>query len=408
MRGCRLTLLCLLFPIMAWAQGQTISGRVVRADTKNPVQGASVFLDNSSYGTVTNGDGVFTLNNVKPGQYTFIITHIGLADDRQTILVSNEPIKLNVTMTPKAIVLREVTITTRTDWKKNFEMFKKEFIGTDDNAKYCEIMNPDILDFTYYSTQKVLIASATNFLIVENRALGYRVKFLIDTFRMDGINGIITYGGKRLFEELKGNKAEQKKWQTNRDSSYYGSEMHFFRSLYKDRLFEEGFVMHRYTRYINPARPPENVILHNIDKFKLLGRIDSANKWVEIARMSKYYHEQYYPEQSFVSQVLSKTSQPGIFAFTFPDCMCVQYTLRQDNTFYKDIYIPLNVPNYQTTILSFMDKERVCFFDMNGILVGGATLKEGTWSKSRLSQLLPVDYQPLADNSPLKSVIFKK
>jgi len=407
MRGCRLVLLCLLFPIMAWAQGQTISGRVIRSDTKNPVPGASVFLDNSSYGTVTNSEGIFTLSNVKPGQYTFIITHIGLADDRQTILVSNEPIKLNVTMTPKAIVLREVTITTRADWKKNFEMFKKEFIGTDANAKYCEIMNPDILDFTYYSTQKVLLASATNFLIVENRALGYRVKFLIDTFRMDGISQIIIYGGKRLFEELPGSKAEKKKWQTNRDSSYYGSEMHFFRSLYKDRLSEEGFVMHRYTRYINPARPPDNIIIRNIEKFSLLRRADSANKWIEIERMSKYYHEQYYPEQSFVSQVLSKTPQPGIFAFTYPDCMCVQYTLRQDNTFYKDIYLPLNVPNYQTTILSFMDKERVCFFDMNGIIVGGAVLKEGTWSKSRLSQLLPVDYQPLAEDSPHKSVVFK-
>src|SRR5471030_2366191 len=160
MRVCRLILLCLLFPIMAWAQGQTISGRVIRADTKNPVQGASVFLDNSSYGTVTNFNGEFVLQNVKPGQYNFIITHIGLADDRQTILVSNEPIRLNITMTPKAIVLREVTITTRADWRKNFEMFKKVFIGTDENAKYCEIVNPEILDFTYYSTQKVLLASA--------------------------------------------------------------------------------------------------------------------------------------------------------------------------------------------------------------------------------------------------------
>jgi hypothetical protein len=60
-----------------WAQGQTISGKVVRNDSKSSVAGANVFLSNSSYGTATNTDGTFTLNNVRPGQYTLVISHLG-------------------------------------------------------------------------------------------------------------------------------------------------------------------------------------------------------------------------------------------------------------------------------------------------------------------------------------------
>jgi len=406
MRFSWLILLCFILPVTVWAQGQTISGKVVRNDSKSSIAGANVFLSNSSYGTATNSDGTFTLNNVRPGQYTLVVSHLGYSDYIETILVAKEAIRLNIELAPKSIILRGVTITTGADWKRNFALFKKEFIGTDQNAKFCEIMNPDVLDFTYYSTQKVLLASADKFIIVENRALGYRVKFLLDTFKVDGIRGIITAGGHRVFEELNGTAAEKKKWHAARDSSYYGSSMHFFRSLYTDRLFEEGFEMHRYIRYINPMRPPDDVIIRNFERYNKVGPNDSIRKYSELGNMSKYYHERFYPEQSFVSDVLGRTTQPGIFAFTFPDCMFILYTKKEEKGNYKDIYRPLNLPNYQFSLISLPGKERALFFDMNGIVVGGSPLYEGNWSRDRLSQLLPVDYQP--NPLPVESVVFKK
>ena len=47
-----------------------------------------------------------------------------------------------------------------------------------------------------------LEAWSDDFLIMENRALGYRVKFLIDTFSNNGITGIISWQGKAVFEDL--------------------------------------------------------------------------------------------------------------------------------------------------------------------------------------------------------------
>jgi hypothetical protein len=397
MRFSWLILLCLSFPFISLAQGDVISGKITRKDSKSPIAGASVFLSNSSFGTATASDGTFVLRGVRPGQYTLVVTLIGLEDYTQTILVSKNPIQLNIDMKSRSIMLRDVQITTPTDWRKNYEKFKGQFIGADENAKSCLVMNPEILSFNYYSTQKKLEAFADNFLIVENRALGYRVKFLVRDFVFDAIAGIVSYSGQRLFEELPGTKAKKKKWAIARNFSYYGSEMHFLRSLYKDRLPEEGFEIHRYFRLPNEERPPEDVIERNVDRFIKQGKRDSANRWIEYENMSRYSHEIYYHEQLFLSQILGRSEQPGIFVLAFPDYLCVQYTKKRDNKRGKEIYLPLDVPNYETTILSYIGKQRAAFFDMNGVIITGAPLNEGTWAKSRLSQLLPVDYVPADD-----------
>jgi hypothetical protein len=77
---------------------------------------------------------------------------------------------------------RSVTIISNADWKKNYEQFKKDFIGTNDNAKFCKILNPRVLDLIYYRKTQTLEASTDEFLVMENDALGYRTKFLLNEF----------------------------------------------------------------------------------------------------------------------------------------------------------------------------------------------------------------------------------
>jgi hypothetical protein len=40
---------------------------------------------------------------------------------------------------------------------------------------------------------------------------------------------------------MKGSIARQKAWETNRSDAYYGSLMHFMRSVYRNQIVEEGF-----------------------------------------------------------------------------------------------------------------------------------------------------------------------
>lgn len=384
--------------MLALAQYGSISGKITRADSKGAVAHASVFLSNSSFGTSSNDDGNYTLNNVRPGQYTLVVTAIGYDDYIKTVLVSNQPINLDITLSTKTIQLRDVIITTPANWKTNYEKFKKEFIGSDENAKQCQVINPQILSFIYSKKKQTLEAYADDFLIVENRALGYRVKYLVKNYKSDGISGLISYSGQQLFEELPGKAVQKKKWQIKRDEAYYGSSMHFFRSLYKDRLTEEGFEAYSLIRLPNENRAPDDVIFRNIQRFKEINNYaarDSLRYWTGMDNTSRYNFNTLSSIKYMSSEICKTTDQPGIFALTFPACLYVIYTKKREETYFRDLFRPLTMPNYEVTTLSYFDDKQFTLFDMNGIVVGHGPLYEGTWTKSRLSMLLPVDYVPV-------------
>jgi hypothetical protein len=385
-----LILIFILIPFVTLAQYGIITGTVTHEG--KPLPRASVFLSNSSVGSATTEDGTYTLNGIRPGQYTLVVTILGYEEYSKPVLVGREPIKLNIELTPKPLELREVVISSSADWKKNYEAFRKDFIGIDENAKSCFVMNPHILNIVYNPTKQTLTADADEFLVVENKALGYRVKFLLKDFKSDKIANIISYEGQRLFEELPGSEAQKRKWHEKREEAYYGSAMHFYRSLYTDKLTQEGFVMYKYNRYLNPARPEEEIIRRKINIFRQKGMRDSANYWVGLANMSKYYHESLVQPPLNQFEVLVSTGQPGLYAIHFAKYLYVVYTKKRDEVFNKDIYRPLDMPNYETSVITLFEPYSV--FDMNGIIVGNAPLYEGTWAKSKLSDLLPVDYVP--------------
>ncbi|RYY35834.1 MAG: carboxypeptidase-like regulatory domain-containing protein, partial [Sphingobacteriaceae bacterium] len=121
--------------LSALAQG-TVTGKILSAVNKTALAGASVFLNNATYGATTDENGNFTMRNIKPGQYQLIVSNVGFEEHIQTIQVDNTVLNLNnIELLPRVTELRPVIITTNADWKKSYEMFKKDFIGTSDNAK---------------------------------------------------------------------------------------------------------------------------------------------------------------------------------------------------------------------------------------------------------------------------------
>jgi hypothetical protein len=385
-------ILCLFFPLATLAQNGIITGKVTRADTKGPIAVANVFLSNTTAGTSTADDGSYTLAHLKPGQYTLIVSIIGYDDYSKSIIVGNDPIKLDIELSVKTIQLRDVVITTPANWKKNYEQFVKDFIGTDENAKQCIVKNPHEVNLEYHKNQQMLEAFTNNFLIVDNLALGYRVKFLLNEFTSSKLTGIITNEGPRLFEQLPGTKKQKEEWRLKREQAYYGSAMHFYRALYTSKLDEEGFQMMKLTRMLNPNRAPEDVIQKKIKFFNDGRHRDSVMYWIGQENMSKYYRENLIRIPLSSSIVLFPTEKQGIFAVDFTDCLYVIYTKKREETDFKDLYRPLDMPNYETSIATI---SKPYFFDTNGIVFGNsAPLYEGTWSKSRLSDLLPFDYAP--------------
>ena len=376
----RFLLLLLFLPLFSLAQTTTISGKVTTSVSLTGIGKVSVFLSNSSFGTETADDGTFRLVGVKPGQYTLVASSVGFQQHTEQVLVGAEPIHLNIALKPKINQLRGVVITTEADFKRNLEIFKKQFIGEGENAKKCEIINPHVMNMIYHSRKLEMEAWSTDFLVIENKALGYRVKFLVDTFSSSGLSNITEWQGQVVFEELPGSPAQKQAWKLKREETYYGSARHFYRDLYRGTLAQDGFIMYRLHREINPK------------KFVALRQRDSALYWQEKGQMSRYYHERLFKEPLQPQEVFSNSDARGIFVLHFSDCLYVVYTRRREKTDFTDLYRPLDMENFETSVVSM--HEPYALFDMNGVVFKGLPLNEGTWSKSRIDDLLPFDYDP--------------
>ncbi|MBS1524098.1 MAG: carboxypeptidase-like regulatory domain-containing protein [Bacteroidetes bacterium] len=391
----RIILLLVFLPFLSRAQ-TVISGKVTTSGSLTPIGKVSVFLSNSSYGTETSEDGTFHLVGVKPGQYELVASSVGYQEYTESILVSSSPVTVNIKMLPKMNMLRGVVISSNADWKKNYELFRKDFIGESDNGKKCDVVNPRTMNLVYHGKSRTLEAWSTDFLVVDNRALGYRVKFLVDTFSSSGLSGIVEWQGKVVFEEMKGSEEQKKEWREKREQIYYGSQRQFFRSLYNNTLTQDGFIMYHLSREPNADRPPEAVILAKMKYFREIRfNRDSFNYWVGKENLSKYYHEHLDKTPLQPYQVFAQTSKPGLFVLSFRDCLYVIYTKRREETDFKDVYRTLDMENFETSILTLMKPYAI--FDMNGVVVQNVPLAEGSWSKDKLGELLPLDYVPGED-----------
>ena len=75
-------ILCCLTPLL---HAQTaLSGKVVSADTNEPLAGVNIRVDNSLTGCTTNGKGEFTIDNLPDGQHTLRFSYIGFTPKKYT------------------------------------------------------------------------------------------------------------------------------------------------------------------------------------------------------------------------------------------------------------------------------------------------------------------------------------
>ncbi|HZX57424.1 MAG TPA: carboxypeptidase-like regulatory domain-containing protein, partial [Mucilaginibacter sp.] len=206
-----------------------VTGRIVNQADKKPVGNVNVFLSNATIGAQTAADGTFTLTGIKPGSYQLVVSIVGFYTYQQAIKLNNDNITLpDIGIIAKTIGLKEVVIKPRKDpdRDKYFEIFRNEFLGTSELAADCRIINPSVLDFDYDEASGELKASSYDFLVIENKALGYRIKYLLTDFSRNKTGEKVQFHGSVLFENMKGTASQQHQWLKMRQEVYEGSEMH--------------------------------------------------------------------------------------------------------------------------------------------------------------------------------------
>ncbi|HTP12508.1 MAG TPA: TonB-dependent receptor, partial [Bacteroidota bacterium] len=105
-------IMCISLPLVAGSYGK-IAGRVVDAESGQPLPGVDVTIEGTTMGAATNVDGYYAILNVPPGTYTLKFGMIGYANTS----VKNVKVEIDLTTTidqklqSKALVTGEVVVT---------------------------------------------------------------------------------------------------------------------------------------------------------------------------------------------------------------------------------------------------------------------------------------------------------
>jgi len=240
-------LLPAIISLTSFAQADyAISGKVIDGDTNLPLQGASVFAENTTIGTATNNDGTFFLQ-LPGGGYSIVISFTGYQTVTRRVTsgdAGNRELVITIKKKEKSLdeFVVKATFEVANGLEKYGDFFMENFIGKTANSKQCYIKNKEALKFFYYRRANRLKILATEPLEIVNDALGYSIKYELDSFIHEYNTKLSLYTGFPLFREMQpGSKADTEKWNAARKVAYEGSILHFMRSVFQKKLHESGF-----------------------------------------------------------------------------------------------------------------------------------------------------------------------
>jgi len=385
-----LSIVC-LSPVLA--QTGLITGKVLDSSTGDPIPFANVFLSNATKGTRSNEKGEFILSTIKAGQYDLIVSFVGYKKISRHTIVNDDKHEYLIRLEKNSIELQNVVIKADPDWERNFNAFKRIFIGRTENAASCKVLNPKVVNVSYDKETSTLEASTEDFLIIENAGLGYRLKYLLNTFSWERKTGLVYYAGEVLFEDMNGGKAQTRRWMANRKKAYMGSCMHFFRSLIQNRVLEEGFIAKRLIKRPVPGRPSDSLTDAKILRFKTAAPFsddaDSLAKWLGIKNSPR--NIQILTRDTLTAEVLAKRSNiQNQYALGFRDYLYVEYKNKDAQQNSQYIYNPTVRSDRPSSLLTL--NSEYAFFDSNGIVINPKILiYEGYWNQG-IAELLPHDF----------------
>ncbi|MEO9022242.1 MAG: carboxypeptidase-like regulatory domain-containing protein [Ginsengibacter sp.] len=352
------------FTLRAQASYYIIKGKVIDKNTRAPLQGASVFAQNTTFGKASDAEGDFNIG-LPEGGYSLVITYTGY--ETETIRINHATSQndsLVIELSPEVKSLEEVTVAISNEvkdgWEKYGTFFINNFIGQSAFARQCVIKNPEVLHFYFSKKRNRLKVLAKQPLTVDNFALGYTLRFTIDSFTNEYNTKTNLFVGYPLFEEMAGTEEQQQTWEKNRASAYQGSLLQFMRSLYSQRLKENGFEV-------------QFIVKNNGEEYPIpLGNLYGALNYKKDDSTGVV---EFHPNQQEVALIYNKVKPEKIY-------------LDMDTTVKK---------NFQLSTLIF-PKDETFFIEQNGYFYDQEDLvTNGYLGFKKMGDMLPYDYDPHED-----------
>lgn len=345
-------------PLFSFVSGQgnfSVTGKVLDSATKEPLASASVFCQNTTQGTATNKEGSFYIS-LKEGGYDLIITYTGYRPQLLRISPEIKTTDLLIDLVKEEKSIEEVVIRSSNEvkdgWEKYGQFFLENFIGSTPFSAQCTLLNPEVLKFYYFRKTDKLKVMAEEPLVISNYALGYNLRYDLDSLLYHYKTEVCSYTGYCFYEEMTGSNDSLLQWKKNREKAYYGSRLHFMHSYYDSTLTENGFVL---------AELDEN----NDTKFnKIRDPYDTA----------------------YFSSVDSLEGK-DIF---YPRRISITYTKNTpENEYLKKYKLPMNIG----VQVSYVDMLDIITIKQNGYYYDQKDwINYGYWSWKNLADQVPYDY----------------
>ena len=344
----------------------SINGMV--RDNAGPLPGATVFLTGTKVITACDNEGRFHLDHISPGSYGLVAKMIGFTPQSVPVIIKSHSAQLSLVLKTNTNALKEVVIKADDNWEEHYREFKRWFLGNTPNARDCDIINPKVLFFHYDKVTQTLSASADEFLIIENKALGYRIKYLLTNFEHDNANSILRYQGYPSFADMTAKTdKEAVRRKNNRQTAYNGSIIHFMKSIYNDKVYETGFEI-----------------------YKLLNKPAPGVKYTNENRITFDDH------QVMVDSLLTTTDN-NFKTFTFKDALFVVYTKEREpavfeNSGYKiDRPAHAKFPSGQISMVNLMESS-VSIDSQGNYSPTNGLLFEGFMAYEQIADLTPLEF----------------
>ncbi len=350
----------------AFAQNITLSGRVTDDDGK-PLPFANVYLNGTTRGTITDNSGEYTLT-IPLGTVQIVASFLGYQTARQTLRLDRpQPRSFSFRLRADNRVLNSVSVRAKSKdrtWARHYKQFRRQLLG-DPFGPQCEIANSFALSFS--EDKGHLKATATEPLIIENRALGYRLFYDLQQF--DGSLRVVYYGGTSRFEEIPADTEQQaERYRRNRARAYAGSMRQLLAGLVNGTHEQNGFLV--YAEDITKPIANFNSVPLLSDAIRVTKRLAPVNPDSLIRRGKLPF------ERNLV------TNRPLIVFYTNTTSSFSPY--RDARYAYSQLTFPMGWMQFTTD---------------GWITLPNSMEAQGSLAEDRLSTLLPADWKPNADNS---------
>jgi hypothetical protein len=393
---CFLLLLCL-----AGNSQRLLKGIVVDDEKNRPISNASVFLNTTTFGTVTNSQGSFELS-IPNGKYELIVSSIGYDTYSETIITDKVPDFITIKLKVKTQVMQTVVVEPyeKDGWNKWGKFFLENFVGSSANAQSCRIKNTSVIHFRNSKKKNELTAIADEPLIIENKALGYTLQYQLESFVYNFKSRYLIYTGYPFFQPMKGNAARQKRWEKRRSEAYSGSMMHFMRAVYRNKLAEENFEVRSLQKIPNTERQRVKAAYSTNQH-----RVTTSEGTIALTAINKdtaNYYDRILAQEDFKdvigkNLIVGDSIAYGVDSTTaglyFKDYLLVIYKNKLAPLEYRQLY-----PKSSTAMMSqiVLINQIPVGIEANGSYYNPVDLMStGYWAWSeKIAMMLPFDYVP--------------